>query len=78
MSALLATIFSTTMNIANADSFPFSPITPSTVQSQPRQQQDIKGTMITTNSDKLRLTDQPFPLSSLLPPLQQSQSQPSQ
>jgi hypothetical protein len=40
MSATLVTIFSTTMNIANADSFPFLPQSPS-LQShpQPPQQQ---------------------------------------
>jgi hypothetical protein len=38
MSATLVTIFSTTMNIANADSFPFSSLSQSSVQPQPPQQ----------------------------------------
>jgi hypothetical protein len=76
MSALLVTIFSTTMNIANANSFPLSPISVSPVQLQPlHQQQDTNGMTITTNSNELRLTDNPLPF---LPPPQQSQSQPSQ
>jgi hypothetical protein len=77
MSALLVTIFSTTVNIANANSFPFSPISVSSVQSQPphQQQQDTNAHMITTNSNELGLTDHMLPF---LPPLQQSQSQPSQ
>ncbi|MFL6345783.1 MAG: hypothetical protein ACJ71A_10115 [Nitrososphaeraceae archaeon] len=83
MSALLVTIFSTTINIANADSFPFSPMLQSPVQLQlPIQQQqhplDTNGMMITTNSNEPRLTDHPLLFSSLLPPLQQSQSQSSQ
>jgi hypothetical protein len=66
----------TTMNIANANSFPFSPISAPSVQSQlPHQQQDTNGMTITTNSNDLRLTDHLLPF---LPPLQQSQSQPSQ
>jgi hypothetical protein len=77
MSALLVTIFSTTINIANADPFPFSPMSLSPVQSQlPHQhQQDTKAPMITTNSNELRLTDHLLPF---LPPPQQSQSQPLQ
>ncbi|MFL6434919.1 MAG: hypothetical protein ACJ71O_14435 [Nitrososphaeraceae archaeon] len=76
MSALLVTIFSTTVNIANANSFPFSPISSSSVQSQlPHQQQDTNAPMITTNSNGLQLTDHLLPF---LPPLQQSKSQPSQ
>lgn len=65
MSALVVTIFSTTMSMANADSFPFSPISPTSVQSQlqqHQQQQDIITPMITTNSNELRLTDHPFPV----------------
>ena len=70
ISTLLVTIFSTTLNIANANSFSLSP-----VQLQPsHQQQDTNGMNITTtNSNELR--DNPLPF---LPPLQQSQSQPSQ
>jgi hypothetical protein len=76
MSALLVTIFSTTMSIANANPFPLSPISVSPVQLQPlHQQQDTNGMTITTNSNELRLTDNPLPF---LPPPQQSQSQPSQ
>jgi hypothetical protein len=70
MSALLVTIFSTTMNIANANSFPLSPISVSPVQLQPpHQQQDTNGMTITTNSNELRFTDHLLPF---LPPLQQS------
>jgi hypothetical protein len=76
MSALLVTIFSTTMNIANANSFPLSPISVSPVQLQPpHQQQDTNGMTITTNSNELRFTDHLLPF---LPPLQQSQSKASQ
>jgi hypothetical protein len=81
--ALLVAIFlSTTMNIANADSFPFSPST--SVQSQlPNQQQQQpppppppQGThMIKTDSNDLGLTDHPLAFSLLLPPLQQPPSQ---
>jgi hypothetical protein len=83
MSALLVTISSTTINIANADSFSFSPMLSSPVQLQlPLQQQqhplDTNGMMITTNSNEPRLTDHQLLFSSLLPPLQQSQSQSSQ
>ncbi len=63
------TDFLATLNIANADSFPLS-----LVQLQlPYQQPDTSGMNITTNSNELRHNPIPF-----LPPVQQSQSQPSQ
>jgi hypothetical protein len=81
-SALLVTIFSTMMNTANADSLPFSSLSPSPVQSEPLQQQqqplDTNGTMMTTNPNEQQIMHQPFPLSPPLSPLLQSQPQPSQ
>ena len=85
-SALLVTIFSTTMNTANADSLPFSSLSPSPVQSQqPLQQQqqqqplDTNGTMMTRNPNEQQIMHQPFSFSTpqSSPPLQ-SQPQPSQ
>jgi hypothetical protein len=66
--SIVTVLFSSAINMANADSFPFSPMLPSPVQSHAKQ--DAMKTMIT---DGLRLADQSFPLSSLVPPLQQSQ-----
>ena len=89
MSALLVTIFLTTMNIANAVSFPFSSPPLSPLQSYLQQQQqplDTDGTIMTRNSNEQQMMHHPFPffppqsasLQSQLPPHQQQQNQPQQ
>ena len=59
------------------------PMVPSPIQSQlTLHQQDLNGLRITTISDGLQLTNDPFPLSSLIPtlkqPLEQQQQQQQQ
>jgi flagellar basal body rod protein FlgB len=89
MSALLVTIFSTNMNIANADSFPFSSPPLSPLQSQLQQQQqplDTNGTKMTRNSNEQQIMHHPFPffpqqsasLQPQLPPYQQQENLPQQ
>ena len=71
---LIIVASSTALNMANADSFPFYPVLPSPIQSNLEPyMQDQNGFKITTNSDKLRLIDQPFPLLLLFPLHSQSQ-----
>jgi uncharacterized protein YfaP (DUF2135 family) len=82
ISALVITIFLTTINIANADSFPFSSLLQSRVKSQPPPQQqhhlDINGTMMTRNPNEQQIMHQPFSFSPQSPPLQLQPQQPSQ
>jgi hypothetical protein len=82
ISALLLTMFSTTMKIANAYSFPFSSPPLSTLQSQlPQQQQhplDTDGKMITRNLNEQQIMQQPYPFSPQLPSLQLQLQPPQQ
>jgi hypothetical protein len=78
------------MNTANADSLPFSSLSPSPVQSEPLQQQQqplgTNGTMKTRNSNEQQIMHHPFSffplqsasLQSQPLPHQQQQNQPQQ
>ena len=73
LAALLMTMCSATVKIANADSFPFSPSPIQSQQQQPHQVQ--QHTTLSTNSDSLQLTDHLLPLSSLIPSQSSQQQQ---
>jgi hypothetical protein len=79
LAAIFVMIFLTSFGMANADTFSFSPMMPSPIQSQlTLHQQDLNGLRITTISDGLQLTNHPFALSSLIPTLKQPSEQQQQ
>lgn len=79
LAAIFVMIFLTSFSMANADTFSFSPMMRSPIQSQlTLHQQDPNGLRITTISDGLQLTNHPFPLSSLIPTLKQPSEQQQQ